>query len=96
MGQTLLTGWGVKVTPYRPIGKQYICRITDLSKTWKYVEYIPFYASSHRFWVKVPREFAHELVGANRVKVVKCNDGKFRFHSAWFEEQNKIKMGGYE
>lgn len=87
MGQTLLTGWGVKSTPHRPMGKQYIGRITGLSKTWKYVEYVPFYASRNRFWVKVPREFAHELVGANRVKVVKCNDGKFRFHHAWFEDE---------
>ena len=86
MTQTYLTGWGLKMNPQRPIGKQYIGRITNKSKTWKYIEYIPFYASNNRFWIKVPREFAHELVGANRVKVVRTKEGKFKFHSAWYEE----------
>ena len=88
MVQTYLTGWGASVIPRRPeVQRTYIGKITNVSKTYKYVEYIPFYASIHRFWVKVPREFRHELVGADRVKIVKTHDGKFVFHSAWKEPE---------
>lgn len=88
MVQTYLTGWGAEIIPQRPNGQRtYIGRITNVSRTYKYVEYIPFYASIHKFWIKVPREFRHELVGADRVKVVKTHDGKFVFHSAWKEPE---------
>lgn len=86
MTQTYLTGWGARLTPQRPVGKQYIGVITGKSKTWKYVEYVPIYASTRRFWIEVPRQFAHELVDANRVKVIRTKDGKFKYHSAWYEE----------
>jgi hypothetical protein len=86
MGQTYLTGWGVQIIPQRPTGKVYVGRITNLSKNWKYVEYNPFYASTRNFWVKVPKEFRHELVGANRVKVVRDENDKYLFHSAWYED----------
>lgn len=88
MVQTYLTGWGAEIIPQRPKGQRtYIGKITDVSKNYKYVEYIPFYASIHRFWIKVPREFRNELVGADRVKVVKTHEGKFVFHSAWKEPE---------
>lgn len=97
MGQTYLTLWGVEVPPHRPTGKPYVGRIVDVSKTCKYVCYVPFYVSTHEFWVKVPSEYRHELIGSNRVKVVMDSNGKFHFHSAWYEESSdKVVVVGDE
>ena len=93
MTQTYLTGWGAEIIPKRPTGKRtYIGKITDVSKNYKYVQYIPMYASTYSFWLKVPREYRHELVGANRVKVVRDENDKYHFHSAWYEDPNDAKL----